>query len=90
MLETTGQLHKPGSAAHIRLLEAGYGMSLDRAKEIVELYKKEPLAIPYAEVEKARAMIEASTAKPKPVSKKPAWQRGAEYQLWTPEAAGVA
>lgn len=75
LLTQTGQLIKPGSKEHQILLESGYGMTVDEAKQIIELRQSDPATYSIDDVRKARAMLEAFKATPKIISKKPGWVR---------------
>lgn len=75
---TTAQTPAPvkhGSAAHKRLIESGYGMSMAKADAIVKERKADPRSWPFEKFEQAEAMLEAAKAKPRPVSPKPGWKR---------------
>lgn len=81
-VKASGQFITPGSPEHAELLETGYGMSLERAKEIIEESKKNPLAFPYEIRQKAQALLEATKAKPVAISKNPGWKRDTEHQFF--------
>ena len=48
---------KYGSPEHAALLAAGYGMTIEQARTIIEERKKKPELWPYEEFAKAQAMI---------------------------------
>jgi len=64
-----------GSEEHRILLETGYGMSVEHAKQIIEERQKNPIIWPYEEFAKAKAMLEQLEAVPQAVSKKKGWKR---------------
>jgi hypothetical protein len=64
-----------GSEAHQRLLEAAYGMTVEKAKTIIEERKKNPQTWPYELYEKAENMLQALATKPVAIDKDPGWHR---------------
>lgn len=64
-----------GSKEHQALLEAAYGMTVDKAKTIIEERPKNPQLWPYELYEKAQAMLEALKTKPVAIDKDPGWSR---------------
>lgn len=79
---TPGQFVKPGSPGHAALLETGYGMDLERAKEIVAAREKDPNAYPYEVYKQAKAMIAAHAAKPVAVARKEGWKRDTQHKFF--------
>jgi len=67
---------KPGSKEMAAFLEAGYGMSVQKAQTIIKEREENPAAWPYEVYEKALAMLEAWKAKPEAVSTRKAWRVG--------------
>lgn len=67
-LTDTVQVIKHGSKDHFAMLEAGYEMTVDEAKQIIAEREKDPHTHPYDVYKKAKALLEASKAKPVPVS----------------------
>lgn len=78
-LTTTDALKKnfiaPGSKEHIALLESGYGMSIEKARQIIKERKENPLLWPYDLYEKAENMLAALAAKPQVIDPTPGWRR---------------
>ena len=66
---------KTGTKAHLELLQAGYGMSVTKAKTIIAERKADPQSWPYEMFEKASAMLEAAAATPQVISTRPAFKR---------------
>ncbi len=66
---------KPGSERHRMLVEAGYQMTLEEAKVIVEEWNKDHKSWPLEEYKKAKAMLEAVTATPQVIDPEPGWHR---------------
>ena len=67
-----------GSPEHASLLAAGYGMTIAKARQIIEEREKKPELWPYEMYEKAQAMIAAFEANPKthgPSNTRQAWHR---------------
>jgi len=67
-----------GSPEHASLLAAGYGMTIEQARTIIEERAKKPELWPYEEFAKAKAMIAAFEANPKdhgPSNTRQAWHR---------------
>lgn len=64
-----------GSPAHIRLLETGYGMSVEKAKTIVKERKENPQLWPYDLWEKAVNLLQAIDAVPVVIDQTPGWHR---------------
>ena len=66
----------PGSPELEALVASGYnGLTVIEAKEIVAARKKDPQSFPYAEQQRAEAVIAANTTKAKVVSKRPMFKR---------------
>jgi len=68
-------LIKPKTKEMEALLQAGYQMTIEEAKEIITLREKDPSLYPYDVYQQAKAMIEAYDAKPRAISKTPGWVR---------------
>lgn len=66
---------RPGSDEHANLLAAGYGMTVEEAREIIAVREKNPAAYSIAEVRKAQALVQAIAAKPAISSARPMWKR---------------
>ncbi len=66
---------EPGSKAHQALLESGYGMTVEKAKQIIKERKENPLLWPYDLYEKAENMLAALNAKPQVIDQTPGWRR---------------
>ena len=67
-----------GSPEHALLLAAGYGMTIAKARQIIDEREKKPELWPYEMYEKAQAMIAAFEANPKthgPSNARQAWHR---------------
>ena len=67
-----------GSPEHASLLAAGYGMTIAKARQIIEEREKKPELWPYEMYEKAQAMIAAFEANPKthgPSNTRQPWHR---------------
>jgi hypothetical protein len=57
------------------LLAAGYGMTIERARDVITERKKDPSSHSFEELRKAEAMLEAFNAAPKPTSKRQPFKR---------------
>ena len=64
----------PETPAMATYLEAGYGMSLEKAQTIIAERPKTPGLWPYEMFEKAQAFVEAYEAHPKPGPGRKAWR----------------
>lgn len=65
----------PGTPEMENYLAAGYGLTIDEAKTIVQEWEKDHRSWPLEEVRKAKAMLAAFNAKPRAIDTEPAWQR---------------
>ena len=65
---------KPGTPEMAAYLEAGYGMSLEKAQTIIKERPERPELWPYEVYEKAQAFMAAYNATPEPVSTRKAWR----------------
>ena len=66
---------KHGSPEHATLLAAGYGMTVEDAKDIVASRKADPNSHTIPELRKAQALLAAFAAKPVTTSTREAWHR---------------
>lgn len=65
----------PGTPEMEAYLAAGYpGMTVKKAKAIIEERKQNPALWPYSELEKAEAFLAAYDAKPIAIDKSPHWE----------------
>lgn len=64
-----------GSKGHAQLLEAAYGMTVEKAKTIIKERKENPAAWPYELFEKAEAMLANLAATPVAIDTDPGWRR---------------
>lgn len=64
-----------GSPEHIRLVEAGYGMTVEKAKTIIKERKENPQLWPYELYEKAVNMLENLKMVPVAIDTDPGWHR---------------
>ena len=64
-----------GSKQANAAIEAGYQMTEAAAKDVRAQWDKLPGSIPWAEVLRADAMLDALNAKPSVTSTRPAWKR---------------
>jgi hypothetical protein len=75
-LEAAQPMVKYGSPEHAALLAAGYGMTIDQARQIIKEREAKPELWPYEKYEQAQAMIAAFEVKnPQPGSTRQAWHR---------------
>lgn len=74
-LEQTVQVVKHGSKEHENLLEAGYGMTKEKAETIIKERQADPHTHPYELYEKAQALLGALGTKPVAIDTKPGWKR---------------
>lgn len=58
-----------------RIVEQGYGMSMEDAKRILDDWEKDPTRWSHADVQKARAALAAYETEPIPVDPEPGWTR---------------
>ena len=58
-----------------RMVEQGYGMSIEDAKRIIKDWETNPQSWPYEQVQKARGAIAAYETDPVPISTDPGWKR---------------
>jgi hypothetical protein len=64
-----------GSEAHLRLIEAAYGMTKEKAETIVKERPANPHLWPYDLFEKAQNMLAAIKARPEVIDTEPGWHR---------------
>ena len=70
------EVHIPGSPGHKTLIEAGYGMTMETAQQIIKEWGDDHTSWPWEKYEQAQAMVQAFTARnPQPTSTKPGWRR---------------
>jgi len=67
---------EPGTQEMELLLQAGYDMTIDEAKQILREYKENILAHDRQTVKNAKAVLAAFTSKASVTSTTPAWKRG--------------
>lgn len=66
---------KVGTPEHERLVEAGYGMTREKAETIIRERKENPASWPYDLFEKAQAFLAQLKAQPVPIDPEPGWHR---------------
>lgn len=65
-----------GGPGHQAMLESGYGITMDEAKEIVRRHEEDPRTWPYNDdVKRAKAMLAAFAATPRAIDTNPHWVR---------------
>jgi len=64
----------PNTPAMETLLSAGYNMSIEEAKDLVQMREKNPALVSYDEYKKAKAFLAAYTTKSIPVDTEPGYR----------------
>lgn len=72
---STVKVIENGTPEHAALLQVGYGMTIEDAKQLIADRERDPHLVPWEEFKKAQAMLQAFEAKPQVVNPKPGWRR---------------